>query len=125
MYSTRKTKTNGNWLRRVLAAVLVVSMVVIPVNFPGTASALSQIPLDITTPNYFADDFSSSQHLDGVKYQWKTNAYGTSLTKDGVYASFDGATIWLKAASKEWTVLPYFRSPQQPTVKPSKSPFSR
>lgn len=91
-----------SWVRRVLAGILAISMVVIPVNFPGSATAALYGAEDVTSPDYFADDFSTSQYLDGVTYKWNSNAYSTSITEEGVYSNFlrGGTKNYLKLIAK-------------------------
>lgn len=75
-------KGNSCSWRRIIAFVLALSMVVIPVSFPGAASAEENDANAVS--NYFADDFSNSAYADGLKYQWNSDAYSTEV-KDGKY----------------------------------------
>ena len=61
MTNVRKNAWGADLFRRLIAAVLVLSMVVIPVYFPDSAAAAEQELSKTYPPNYLADDFGSTQ----------------------------------------------------------------
>lgn len=62
--------TLGSMLRRALALVLVLSLVVIPVQFPGVSNAVEENAE--LTDVYFSEDFSADEE-EGTKFQWNEN----------------------------------------------------
>ncbi len=59
--SKRFLRASG-W-HRLVAAVLALSMVIIPVRFPGTATA-AEVTI---TDTFYKDDFNT----DGITYKWE------------------------------------------------------
>ena len=71
--------TLGSMLRRALALVLVLSLVVIPVQFPGVSNAVEENA--VLTETYFSEDFSADEEED-VKFRWNENFVSTHEVKD-------------------------------------------
>ena len=75
--------------RRVIALVVALSMLLIPVEFPGLANAVGASTGssgEVVLPqNYFYDDFSDNKYLNGVTYQWDVSRTGQSYVRDGKY----------------------------------------
>lgn len=88
MKKARNNMGKGSRFRRVIAGVLAISMVLIPVQFSNRASAVQEGFLESFPPNYMVDDYANSQFLNGVKYQYVTEAYDASVIEKGVYSCF-------------------------------------
>ena len=66
---------------RALALLLAVSLVLIPVEFPGSAHAVGQTATDTVPGDHFADDFSTDALKKGVIWKWKY--VGNAKISDG------------------------------------------
>lgn len=78
-----ESKNLGSMLRRIIAMALVLSLVLIPVQFPGQSSAVEDsMKLEDTR---FSDDFLETENTN---WQWNesfANSNVTAAIKDGVY----------------------------------------
>ncbi len=72
-----------------LAILLAVSMVLIPVNFPGSATAAEE------SPKYFEDTFGSDAYFSGVTEDGVTNKWDTM---DAVAEDFEVTYKWNNSA---------------------------
>ena len=63
------TRKQALW-RRVLAFAVALSLVLIPVEFPGAAKAVGDSVTADIPGSYFTDDFSNAGQLDGLTWKW-------------------------------------------------------
>ena len=85
MKNARENTSKRALWRRALAFLIALSLVLIPVHFPGLAKGAEG---DASLPNYMTDKFGNASYATDVVYQWVKSA-NVSLTTDG-YLNFAG-----------------------------------
>ena len=76
------TGSQAMW-RRALALLVALSLVLIPVKFPGAAKAVGQTVTETAPGSYFSDDFSDDSLLQGVTYKWNYAGMGNHSIAGG------------------------------------------
>ena len=76
------TGSQAMW-RRALALLVALSLVLIPVKFPGAAKAVGQTVTETAPGSYFSDDFSDDSLLQGVTYKWNYAGTGNHSIAGG------------------------------------------